>query len=59
MYNVTEILKIIMQDVGIIHYSLFLGENNAFSCVLLRVNYCGACSIYLSLDTNEMYLLSI
>ena len=48
-----------MQDVGIIHYSLFLGENNAFSCVLLRVNYCGACSIYLSLDTNEMYLLSI
>ena len=59
MYNVTEILKIIMQDVGIIHYSLFLGENNAFPCVLLRVNYCGACSIYLSLDTNEMYLLSI
>ena len=58
-FNVTEILKIVMRDAGIIHYPLFLRKNNASSCTLLKINYCDAGSIYLSLNNDKMYLLSM
>ena len=56
-FNVTEILKILTQDAGIIHYLLFSRKNNTYSCALFKINYCDAGSIYLSLDTDKMYLL--
>ena len=56
-FNVTEILKIVMWDAGIIHYSLFSRSNNTCSSALFKVNYCDANSIYLSLESDKMYLL--
>ena len=43
----------------IIHYPLFSRKNNTCSCALFKINYCDAGSIYVSLDTDEMHLLSI
>ena len=43
----------------IIHYPLFSRKNNTCSCALFKINYCDAGSIYVSLDTDKMYLLSI
>ena len=56
-FNVTKILKIVMWDMGIIHYPLFSRKNNTSSCALLKINYCDAGSIYLYLDYDKMYLL--
>ena len=60
LVNITEILKIIMQDAGIIHYPLFSRKNNTCSCTLLKINYCDVGSTYLFLvssDTDKIYLL--
>ena len=46
-FNVTEVLKIVMRDAGIIHYSLFLRKNNTCSSALLKLNYCDGGIIYL------------
>ena len=55
-FNVTEILKIVMQDAGIIHYPLF-SKKNTSSYALWKINYCDVDSICLLLDTDKMYLL--
>ena len=47
LFNVTEILKIVMWDASIIHYLLFSRKNNTCSCASLKINYCDAGSIYL------------
>ena len=57
-FNVTEILKIVLWDVGIDHYPLFSRKNNTCLCPLLKIN-CDAGSIHLCLDTDEMFLLSM
>ena len=46
-FNVTEILKIVMRDAGIIYYPLFLRKNNTCSSALLKLNYCDGGIIYL------------
>ena len=46
-FNVTEILKIVMRDAGIIHYPLFLRKNNTCSSALLKLNYRDGGIIYL------------
>ena len=57
-FNVTEILKIVMQDAGIIHYPLFSKKKkNTSSYALWKINYCDVDSICLLLDTDKMYLL--
>ena len=56
-FNVTEILKIVMWDAGIIYYPLFSRKNNTCSCALFKINCCHAGRIYLSLDTDKMRLL--
>ena len=58
-FNVTEILKILMQDAGIIHCPLFSRKTSSCPCALLKMNYCDAVSTYLSLDNDKMHLLSI
>ena len=55
--TVTGILKIIMRDVGIIHYSLFSRKNNSCSGALLKIHYCDAGGIYTSLGMDKMLLL--
>ena len=39
-FNKTEILKIVTQDVGIIHHPLFSRKNNTGWSALLKINYC-------------------
>ena len=53
LFNVTEILKIVMQDMAIIYYLLFSRKNNKCSCTLLKINYCDVSRMYLSLGTNK------
>lgn len=48
-----------MGDAGIIHCPLFSRKNNTCSCALLKINYCDAGSICVSLGTDKMYLFIV
>ena len=55
-FNETEILKIVMQDVGITHHPLFSRKNNTGLSALLKINYCDDGSIHVS-PVNQHTLL--
>ena len=59
LFDVTEILKIINAVCGHYLLSIIIEKKNTCSFALLKINYCDAGTIYLSLDTNKMYLLSM